>query len=88
MNEPIFILGCTKSGTTLLRNLFDGHPQLFVVPSESHFFQNARFWVSYYFRRTKPENLSYNEIKQNFINWISYLNETYQDVTDAFTKGK
>ena len=36
--SPIFILGCTKSGTTLLRNLFDGHPDLFIIPFETHFF--------------------------------------------------
>jgi len=88
MNKPIFILGLTKSGTSLLRNLFDGHSQLFTIPSESHFFQNINFWVSYYFRRTKPQNLSYDEMKENLIDWIQLLNQTHQRVTDAFTKGK
>ncbi len=33
---PIFVVGCPRSGTTLLRSLLNSHPQL-VFPSESHF---------------------------------------------------
>ncbi|MEX1131730.1 MAG: sulfotransferase [Flavobacteriales bacterium] len=36
-DRPIFILGAHKSGTSLLRNLLDGHPELFAVPIETHF---------------------------------------------------
>ncbi len=35
-SSPIFIVGCPRSGTTLLRNLLRSHPQL-TFPSESHF---------------------------------------------------
>jgi len=35
-NSPIFIVGCPRSGTTLLRNLLRSHPNL-SFPSESHF---------------------------------------------------
>ena len=38
VNHPIFICGTIRSGTTLLMALLDGHPQLLVNPSESHFF--------------------------------------------------
>ncbi|MGZ5470843.1 MAG: sulfotransferase family protein [Nitrososphaeraceae archaeon] len=36
----VFILGAHKSGTTLLRNLFDGHPETITVPFESHFLEH------------------------------------------------
>jgi hypothetical protein len=39
MNQPIFICGFPKSGTTLLLSLLDSHPDLLVFPEESKFFQ-------------------------------------------------
>jgi len=36
--RPIFICGAHRSGTTLLRDLLDGHPALVVLPSEATFF--------------------------------------------------
>lgn len=36
MNSPIFIVGCPRSGTHLLRNLLRRHPNL-TFPGESHF---------------------------------------------------
>lgn len=38
----LFIGGCHKSGTTLLRNLLDGHPRLIVVPSDGFGIRFAR----------------------------------------------
>jgi len=38
-DRPIFICGHPKSGTSLLRNLLDFHPQLVVYPEESRFFR-------------------------------------------------
>ena len=35
-DAPIFIVGCPRSGTTLLRNLLNSHPHL-TFPEESHF---------------------------------------------------
>jgi hypothetical protein len=35
--RPVFICGVARSGTTLLRDLLDGHPQLAVIPTESLF---------------------------------------------------
>lgn len=37
--SPIFICGHPKSGTSLLRNLLDNHPELIVYPEESVFFR-------------------------------------------------
>jgi hypothetical protein len=34
--HPVFICGCMKSGTTLLCQLLDGHPDLVVMPGDSH----------------------------------------------------
>lgn len=33
--SPVFIVGCPRSGTTLLRNLLRSHPEL-AIPEESH----------------------------------------------------
>ena len=38
-DRPVFICGHPKSGTSLLRNLLDGHPQLVVYPEETSFFR-------------------------------------------------
>jgi hypothetical protein len=38
--HPIFILGAHRSGTTLVRNLLDGHPELSVLPSEGNLLTN------------------------------------------------
>ena len=39
-DHPVFICGHPKSGTSLLRNLLDSHPQLVVYPEESRFFRH------------------------------------------------
>ncbi len=36
--RPVFVCGPARSGTTLLRDLLDGHPELAVIPSESAFY--------------------------------------------------
>ncbi len=41
--SPVFICGVHRSGTTLLRNLLDGHPELAVLPSEGTYFTNLEF---------------------------------------------
>jgi hypothetical protein len=38
--RPVFICGAHRSGTSLLRNLLDGHPALAVLPSEGTFYTN------------------------------------------------
>ena len=39
-NSPFFIVGCVRSGTTLLRDVFRKHPHL-AAPEETHFFRWA-----------------------------------------------
>lgn len=42
-DQPIFIVGYFKSGTTMLRGLLDTHPELIVIPSESRHFHNYTY---------------------------------------------
>jgi hypothetical protein len=37
-SNPVFICGAPRSGTTLVRDLLDGHPELAVLPAEGRFF--------------------------------------------------
>ena len=39
-NSPFFLVGCVRSGTTLLRNILRLHPRL-ECPEETHFFRRA-----------------------------------------------
>lgn len=38
IDQPIFIVGYPKSGTSLLLSLLDGHPELIVIPEETDFY--------------------------------------------------
>jgi hypothetical protein len=42
-NPFVFIVGCPRSGTTLLQRILDAHPDLAVCPET--------FWIPYYFKR-------------------------------------
>jgi len=42
--HPIFICGSMKSGTTLLCQLLDNHPDLFVMPWDSHYVKHKDRW--------------------------------------------
>lgn len=87
MNQlPIFILGPHKSGTSLLRNIFDGHTDLFVIPIEAHFFQHLGYWIDYSIRRQKYLNLNDEDILDNFINWIKKSNTVPGGKSDSDTR--
>jgi hypothetical protein len=42
ITAPVFLVGCPRSGTTLLQRLLDAHPMLAIAP-ETHFIR--RFWL-------------------------------------------
>jgi hypothetical protein len=60
--RPVFICGHHRSGTTLLQNLLDGHPQLLVLPSEGTYFSSFR-----YVARRAPSELSLNRFAAEWI---------------------
>jgi sulfotransferase family protein len=43
LQSPVFICGCHRSGTTLVQQLLDGHPDLLVLPSEGTYFSSFRY---------------------------------------------
>lgn len=53
IKHPIFIVGAPKSGTSLLRSLFDNHPELAVIPFETTIFHILGEEVNHPFRRNK-----------------------------------
>lgn len=85
---PVIVAGCTKSGTTLLRNLLDGHRALFAIPFEAHFFQRSRYWVSYSFRHTTPAVIDNEAWRRSLIEWLEFLNGRCQPLADGFVKGR
>lgn len=85
--RPVFIVGAHKSGTSLLRNLLDGHPGLFAIPFETHFFQLAGYWVDNEYRRSGPEAMNHSRLQQKFINWIHKTNTVTDRMGDTFAEG-
>ena len=65
LRRPAFICGHQRSGTTLLQNLLDGHPQLLVLPSEGTYFTSFN-----YVARTAPTDRDRDRFAAE---WISRL---------------
>lgn len=86
--QPIFLTGAHKSGTSLLRSIFDGHSQLFAIPFETHFFQHAGFWVDYNYRSRRPEPLTTAAIIRAFKNWVHRYNVSQDPYSDANLRGR
>jgi len=74
IRKPIFILGSHKSGSSLVRSLLDGHPDLFVIPSESHYFQLTGHCVDFKMRRSEPKQLSLAEKIDKMAAYIHHEN--------------
>src|SRR5690242_15426457 len=68
--QPVFLLGSHKSGSSLLRSLLDGHPELAVLPKETHLFQFTDHWVNYRRRRNLPHGLEGNELVERMLDQI------------------
>jgi hypothetical protein len=65
-NPFVFVVGCPRSGTTLLQRLLDAHPDLVICPES--------FWIPYYYKKRiglTPEGLVTPEL-------ISRLFEYYK----------
>jgi hypothetical protein len=75
-NSPIFICGSMKSGTTLLTHLLDNHPDLLVMPGDSHFINQSNLW----------NRKQFSEIASHWIQRI--INPTGQEPFWFFGKDK
>ena len=68
--KPVFIVGCPRSGTTLLQQMLDAHPDIAIAP-ETHFMQ--LFWG----RRDQYGNLAedgnYRRLLENIIALPEFL---------------
>ena len=42
INSPLFICGTMKSGSTMLVELLDSHPNLVVLPGDTHFISSIK----------------------------------------------
>jgi len=67
MNPYLFIVGCPRSGTTLLRRMLDAHP-LVAIPREQH-------WLPKWFERRKgltPEGLVTSELVSELLGYEKF----------------
>jgi len=88
IKRPIFILGAHKSGTSLVRSLLDGHPDLFAIPFESHYFEYTGRWIINDFRYQQPFSLPDDEQVDYFLNKIKRLNRVEDKLGGSFARGK
>ena len=88
LNSPIFILGCHKSGTSLLKSLLDGHPDLTVLPSETHFFQYSGYWVDYELRRNTNLNKTIEKQTKGLLQFFKNENRIIDPYAPSNMNGK
>ncbi|MGA1463699.1 MAG: sulfotransferase family protein [Steroidobacteraceae bacterium] len=77
--QPFFVVGCPRSGTTLLQTILDSHPDV-AVPPESHFFRHYRGAVEAETPETSPweDSRLIDDLLENFRikSWRSELKRT------------
>lgn len=73
VDTPIFVLGCHKSGTSLVRSLLDGHPELVSIPFETHLFEHLG-WPILYPLRPRP----YRDVT-----WTACFNQLLETLRNA-----
>jgi Sulfotransferase family len=61
--RPVFIGGCPRSGTTLVRSMLDSHPDL-AIPHET------RFLIYAYRRRARWGDLAFRENREAMARWV------------------
>lgn len=89
LDRPVFLLGAHKSGTSLVRSLLDGHPDLFVVPIEMHFFKRARLWVDYDLgKKARPPTLDLAATRDAYERVVEEYNSVAQRYGDADMVGR
>jgi len=86
--SPVFLLGPHKSGSSLLRSLLDGHPGLFVLPTESHYFYCTGHWLDYPLRRSWPKRMDREAIIASLTAFIQEKNTDRDRYGDALLAGR
>ncbi len=76
---PLFLLGAHKSGTTLLKSLFDGHPDMFAIPFETELMKWIGQWIYYPLKRQFPTAKSIPEMKEALVNYVKHTNTMDRD---------
>ncbi|WP_199245679.1 sulfotransferase [[Phormidium] sp. ETS-05] len=87
LTAPIFLLGCHKSGSSLLRSLLDNHPQLFAIPMEIHYFQYTGQWVDYRLRRSWPKPMNQQEKMASLYQLVEETNANEDPYADSILAG-
>ena len=64
MRAPVFLVGCPRSGTTLLQRLLDAHPLVAVAP-ETHFIR--RFWIPRHKYGALADETSFRRLLDDFV---------------------
>ncbi len=83
MRDPIFITGLRKSGTSLVKTLLDGHPELFVFPAnefELFHYTHHEAVVAAKYMRSGDVNIVRREMADN--PYILRLNRQEEGATD------
>ena len=81
---PVFLLGSHKSGSSLLRSLLDGHPELAVLPKETHLFQFTNHWVDYRRRRNLPRPLDRQQFFDSLLQQIRNNTSLYYSMYNGY----
>ena len=63
--KTVFIVGCPRSGTTLLQQMLDAHPDIAIAP-ETHFMR--QFWGSHKRYGDLTEDDNYNRLIKDILN--------------------
>ncbi|HEV8352581.1 MAG TPA: sulfotransferase [bacterium] len=88
LRHPVFIIGCGRSGTTLLRNHLGAHPQVAAFPSEADALWHPGLLPWSYSRRPAPpiwaDPIRFTEL--SIAGWPSGQNVTLRAVFGAFQR--
>lgn len=64
IHRPVFLVGCPRSGTTLLQRMLDAHPEVAVAP-ETHFMR--RFWQQRYSYGPLQRDAHFEQLLQDIV---------------------
>jgi len=88
LTSPVFLLGPHKSGSSMLRSLLDDHPDLFVLPTESHYFYCTGHWLDYPIRRCWPQHKDRESLIESLVAFIAEKNADQDRYGDALLTGR